>query len=707
MHPSAVRLLVTIGTIAYPLVFFFPVLRPNSWLRLGDSPSDLDHAIFEVVGLKAMDYPWSQNVGLGFPVGENFWKIPSHVTQGIQWLAMWLISRFVDPALTVNVWMFIGFVTTGLIAYFVCRELEVSRTLSITASILIQALPWMSVKSMHHTSFVFLSVPLLMILGILKLRVDRFIGLGLLISYQLCLAFFDPYWFVLGGFVLSLGLAIRWRVIREILRRATWKTRLGFSIGTLLGLIAVYVSLRWGLNAVNSGSDTRPPNFRGIFSDDEILKWTGSVRDYFVPSHGHFLYTDSSYISGESDRVFYGGLVVLALGLLAIVSEVTKWRNSKVRLLAIVSGFVFVLSVRSFPLGWFEVPSPVIFVSNLTPGIRVFARFSPIAQSLFCILAVWYVQQLIRHYDKARFRLVAVVLVGVSFMDLGPMAYRPIYREYAKYEEFRTFLHDFADQPVLIPDGSITPLELSMETLPAAVNSRLLNTYSNTWKTRLYPSAWTSTSLAEYLRAFGDILIVAVLDSTGKPFISGEIQDAIRFSTSLEDNDFEKLPPTVTLPTGQTLGLFRLRDGTAENVCDGCALGQWLLTPQALVEETFNYVPSINNPLWLTEDKFEIRPEVIPEIAPDRTTAFLVDLVVRTYWGAPTTTVEFVVDGTTSLVLIPQGGHVTRQLRVSPGETVSVRSSSCFSPMDVDPSSTNSQRYCLGISGFRVLVLRD
>ena len=139
----ASRLAIFGGVSIFPLIFFWPVLRPNSWLRIGDSPADVDHAIFEVVGLQTMNFPWSRNMALNWPIGENFWGVPSHVTQSIQWLAMWAIGRFADPVLTVNLWMFVGFVSTGFVVYLICRKVQVSRPLALGGALLVQILPWM------------------------------------------------------------------------------------------------------------------------------------------------------------------------------------------------------------------------------------------------------------------------------------------------------------------------------------------------------------------------------------------------------------------------------------------------------------------------------------------------------------------------------------------------------------------------------------
>jgi hypothetical protein len=693
------------GVSLFPLIFFWPVLGPNSWLRIGDSPADVDHAIFEVVGLKTMRFPWSKNVALNWPTGENFWSVPSHVTQSIQWLAMWAIGKFADPVLTVNLWMFVGFVSTGVVVYLICRRVQVSRPLALCGALLVQCLPWMSIKTMHHTSFVFLSIPLVTVYGLLSLSSPKSKAFLFLAGYQLVLALFDPYWFVFSGLILFFGLALNLGLITKSVSQIGRRRLIFVLAGSLSAIAGILFLAKWGLSAVNSGSLTRMSNTRNVFEPEEIERWTGRFRDYLVPSHGHIFYNDATYIEGESDRIFYGSVIVQVLALCATFVAIRRSRTRGVGLIALIAVFATVLSTRPISVGGISSPPVAELISRVTPGIRVFVRFSPIAQALACILFVWFIQTSMLQGGKRRGPILATLILLVALIDLNPLGYRPVFRDYEKYAEMRSIIDASAVRQVLIPDGSLAPLELSMETFPAALNARLLNTYSNYWRARIAPEAWSSQSLANFLSSNGVSYVAAVVDFNGEPFIAGEIQDATRFATRLDRSDFQQVSRLISTESGAVLALFRVLDRDSNGTCGNCSLAQWKVNPQPLVESRFDYVSSVNNPLWITSQRLEILPEVIPDFGIQEPDEYLVDFYATLFDGASPTSMTVTVGGNTQVVGLQSNIPRLVQLKVMPGEHIEIQIAGCFIPSENDATSSNSQSYCMGIRGFRVVAV--
>ena len=687
----------------YPILFFLPALRPNSWSRIGDSNADLDHAVFEVIGLKSMTFPWSKNVALDYPFGENFWAIPSHVTQGVQWLGMWMLARVVDPMLAVELWQFIGFLSTGFVTYLIARELSISYSLAVFASLLVQALPWMTVKAMHHTSFVFLSIPLLVVLGILKLKEPSKQILVLLLIYQVSLAFFDSYWFVFSGILLFFGFIFQRTSIMVVLRSLSGVQRVRALIVSALSVGLLVFVVRWGLDAINRGAPTRPPNLREVFDSAEIRKWSGNLSDYFVPSHGHLVYSNGSYGAGESDRVFYGGLVVQILALGGLVFSIAIARSRQILILSTFVGICVLLSVYSIPLGFIEIPSPVRWLSRVTPGIRVYARFSPIAQALMCVIATWFVQNLWTRFKARNLRLILLLMIVGAVLDLGPFAYRPVFTEYSKYSEIREILASDPDATVLIPDGTLSPFELSMETLPAALNARLLNTYSNLWKVDSYPYMFESAALARFLETRQVSYVVATVNDSGDGFVAGEIQDATRFSTILDSADFDRVSSVLEAQNGFRLALFKVRGSRTGLECGNCQLAQWLIDPQPLVESTFEYGQEVNNPLWVTFPIASLQAEPIPDGKVHTAESYLIDFGIRLYPGSGDTLISIESEGQSSSYMLRSGEVRHVQVVIGSSDRVTITVPKCYVPSQGDSASTNSNSYCFGISGFRVL----
>ena len=264
----------------------------------------------------------------------------------------------------------------------------------------------------------------------------------------------------------------------------------------------------------------------------------------------------------------------------------------------------------------------------------MYVRFSAIAQALLCILAVWFVENLVKNSrSRHRFILSAIVLM-VALLDLGPFTDRPVVAEYDKFSEMREFLNDESVGGVLIPDGSLVPMELSMQILPGAIDAPLVNTYSNFWMTQVYPHAYESRELAAYLTSRKVTHIVAVVDDDGTPFIAGSIQDAIRFVTDLDPAWFIRRGSLVKLSTGQSVGLYEIQDVIRPSSCGGCSLGQVKFSPPPFVESGFDYVRWVTDIRWFASPTSIVEPEIIPDLSSAPVEKFQVDFAVQIYPGA-------------------------------------------------------------------------
>jgi hypothetical protein len=700
------RVSVALVLCIYPLTFFARVLFSPDWDRLGDSFSDADHSVFESIGLHSMATPWSRFQGQNFPHGENFWTVPGHVAQGAQWLSIWVINRFFNPIDSITIFVLIGWISTGVVSFLICRQLGMNRSEACFAAVLVQCLPWMTIKAFHHTSFVFLSVPLVAVLLSLKFgKKSSFLLLYWVTITLFVTAFFDPYWFVFATVIFLVAGFFRIGTVARLFADSTVNQRVSYLTFTSSLIFVLVFSFVWGISSISKGSTLRPPNPRGVYGSEEIARWTGQLVQFFTPGPNHLLNVQSSYIVGEGDQIVYGGAVVMALGVLAIFRTYKRSLGYELKLISTLVLVCICLSIDVSSIGGLNFPSFAQILSKWTPGIRVFLRFSAVAQALLCILAVWFISQL-RTNSKTQIRKIfGIVVAIIAFLDLAPFAYRPVFAEYEKYSEMRTYLDLQDDVAVLLPDGALVPMELSMRFLPGAIDAPLLNTYSDLWKTQTYPHAYSSEELAEFLLSRNVKHIVAVVDENGIPFISGKIQDATRFTTDLDPKWFKLRTRIVRMSTGQDVGLYEVVAPREVSSCVGCTLGQMTLKPSPFVESEFDYVRWVTDLQWFSSPSVEITPEPIPDLSSSNPTKFQVDLRLQIYPGARDTRLIIRGPSSSSEISLTSGESQDLRLIVPAGEKLTIKSSDCFRPTDIDPASSNSQSYCFAISEFRVLAI--
>ncbi len=701
------HLAIFLGLSIYPASFLAPGLRGGSWIRLGDTNADLDLAIFEVVGLKSMKFPWSRNVALGFPSGENFWTVPGHVTQAIQWLMLWLLSRFTQPIQSVTILVLIGFITSGFVTYLISRELGIGRSLAVMSGVAVQALPWMTTKAFHHTSYVYVSVPLLVVYFLIRFaNTSRLKHLAICLGYMGLTAFFDPYWFVFSGVIFISGCLCCAQPLFSAVRTARPQTVVTVSLALIGYFSLLALLLNWGLSSINAGTETRPMDVRGVYDSAEIVKWTGVLRDFITFDRFHILQRGTEYNADLSDKIFYSGLSVLLLVVMGLVIKFKFAFRRPVVIIVVVSVLCGVLSTSSLKVGPIDVTSPTIALAQLVPGLRVYARFSPIAQALWVVLAGWSVQTIARNWRHSLRIVWAVICFSVIFLDLGPYSPRPLFRNYATYAPFRLEFDRDRAGGVLIPDGSLLGRELSMETLPGAVNAKLFNTFSSHWKVRLFAHAFTSEELAHYLRASGVTHVIASL-SNQIPFISGALQDATRFSTVLNHSDFDATGIEVHEPSGVHLGLYRVRQVVESKYCRDCTLAQWIVDPQPIVDGSFSDEPVVRDTRWITSREFEIRPEPLGGSSLNTIQSFRVRFELRTIEANEDVNVELRIGDNVQTISLDSARSRLVDVTLSTDEIVQVSLTGCNEKSAKSDQSQSGGDPCVGISKFLVTALQE
>ena len=432
----------------------FPALLPgtNSMVQYSHI-LDTSGTVAIAQALQRMKYPWSLNVMSNAPFGESFWSL-SRLVQSVQWLALWLLTRFNSAILSVNIFICIGWVLSGISVYILCRFLKLSVMSSVMSGLLVQMLPWVREKVMTHVAYVFICIPVFAIILLLKTKSDpnksNFIRL---FAYVLFTAFFDLYWFYINIFIASIFVLCSYRTILIKLRGYSFKARIFFTLIPPLIVIVLIWIYGYLLSITSSGNSLHRPF--NVATDEFIDLYNGSLLRYVRPTIGH-LFIEKGLISSpifSEDYVLYVGVVTLVLAIGSFVSrnklpEVERGHQKLLALIAIVCALMTIPAQMKTQFG--VIPGPVHFLKFLTPGMRVYSRFGLVTESLICVLAGYMLGkfQMLRVRNVFRLFLIAFVIV-LSFLDMNPSARRLINTEYAGYAKVREVLKS-TERPVLL-----------------------------------------------------------------------------------------------------------------------------------------------------------------------------------------------------------------------------------------------------------------
>ena len=324
--------------LVYPFAFMTPVLNPSTRTRLGRGISDMNGAIRLSQQLKSMDFPWSQTSWLGYPDESGFW-IFTRVSQAVHWLFLYFLTRLFSPYYSVNLAILVGWMLTGLVAYFVAREIGLNKLLSIFVGLTTQSLPWMREKTEEHLSYVYVAVPLLVILYLLRFAKSPSFRNGFLLTLSLAFAFvFDLYWFYFSFFIVIACLLVIYAK-RFFVQRISIQLTL---LATLLTMVVlVFAAMNWLLTLANKTDINISGRSIGVSEWQFVFDYSGTLTDFVNRNQSSSFFATSFDIGRGSDNIFYVGISVLALSIFGI-AQLIKSLNlvmSKV----LISSFMFSL----------------------------------------------------------------------------------------------------------------------------------------------------------------------------------------------------------------------------------------------------------------------------------------------------------------------------------------------------------------------------
>ena len=580
-------LLVVASMSLYPIAYMWRAIAEGS--RIGSGPSDMNGTLIIFQSLRLMDTPWAPTARLSFPNGSEFWE-PVNVIHGAPMLMGWVLTRVLEPIQVLNIFIFVGWTLSGLSAYWIARILKMQVLPAVCAGILVQMLPWFAVKVPNHIFYVWYFLPLSAIALALSLRISsegKLVGFGAL-AFCLAFTFFtDTYLFVISVF--GVGVVVLYMptargtlvAVMRKLSRTSISQRL-LIVGALVLLAGVGFSWFGGfLNEFNQVAIASGNPARGVTGFEELIKWSGSIKDFVTPGSDHWLFSGEFHQPGESDFVTYGGIfpVVLVAFLFGINHQ--RSRSKEVACLFLVALGCMLAALRPFNMFGVQVSVNSI-MRYVLPGIRVFARFAVVSQALLVILAVYSATLISSKFSSRKYSvpLLGCLLIGIG-ADLSPHLNAPTYSNLAHYEQIQQELEDSGSTGgLLIPDGKLEAIDLSMETAPDSIDWPIVNDFQGKWRPPvLLRAGLGSLELSAYLLSRDINRVIARTDSLSRPVIRGFLQDSVRTDLVLDAKYFKPLMRQMGMD-GQEVVLLEVIDSGTEQTCEKCQLAQLLFSPQ-------------------------------------------------------------------------------------------------------------------------------
>jgi hypothetical protein len=447
--------------LLYPTAFLGQSLLPGSnVLPASSRNSDILGTVRQSQILNAMDWPWSQNLMDNAPHGSAYWNLPAMV-QGVNWVAIWLLNFVLHPIQAVTWWVWIGWVLSGLSVYWLAKKIGANEFGAMCAAIFFEMLPWVREKASTHIAYVFVCIPIVVIL--LLFRYDEKstkLRLLSLLLFVATIVFFDLYWFYFSCTVVVLYAIFRFKKIVRVFfesRRSFKVMVLGVLVTLLIGCAIVFYTLKNLLISTGSSS------LLNVWSLDFIDLFQSPLWFFVRPTSYHLIspLPNADVVSVE-DIVHYTGLLVavLASGVLVLgIKTRTSWvDHRRVFLWACALFFALLTLPSKVNVFGLDVSTPVSFYRYLTPGIRVYSRGGLIVEALICVMAGLYISCIAGSGQRhARRRLVAAAIVLLVIVDLNPFGGRNTNSDFANYSKIRTELSSRLEANLFILQPETNP----------------------------------------------------------------------------------------------------------------------------------------------------------------------------------------------------------------------------------------------------------
>jgi len=695
------KLLTFLMFLFIPIAYMAPVLSLGTRSRIGSGRSDMNGAILLAQQLKNMRFPWSQSTWLGFPDESSFW-IFTRFSQTIHWIIFYVLTRFFSAFEAVNLSILLGWTLTGVLAYLVAREISVSKPISIGVGLATQSLPWIREKIEEHISYVYICVPLLVILCLLKFAKTTSLRNGLVLLVSIAFSFiFDLYWFYFIFYIVIFSLIVLYAKRASLLKKSLQITILAAGFTTALVVYQItnkLLMLANGPNSIVSGRTLGVPDWQFVH------RYSGSPADYINRDALNPLFPTLFDPTFGSDNVYYVGMSIIVLALIGIVCLIRNTRKDSNKIVLVALLFTFLLSLRKVDFGMFSIPAINQYLKYVMPGTRVFLRSGLIAQALLVVTAGVGLQYLSSKVRTSGLKVVLVTIVALVVMvDLQPFTGRAVYKDGEDFRSFAGVLSD-SENPAFLNTNP------ELFRTPEFLNQPTLNTFSNWWKVRLYPhAAKGSTAMADYLNHIGVGFVVAPVNQAGVAQISGWVQDSTFFTTVLDEIEFVPIGDEFTTSDSGDIvfRLLKVQSASPDSgyPCGDCILAIGDISPQLLVDGSD---PGFQQQiaLWANDPMLSIKPREIDSVPAER---FRTRITFISAGGAAAIpqTVRFRVGGKNGEFDLSLDSGVTKDFWIPKGETLLLEAKlPCFVPSEQIVGNTDNRQFCWGISSLIIESVR-
>ena len=413
------RLVIFISLVLYPFWFMSPVLFGHMKTTMASGvESDINGAYASALMLDRMAWPWSQNMMLSAPLGESFWTITT-TSQALNHISIWLSTRVLDPFASVALFQICGWVLTGVAVYLLARHLNVGKASAVCGGLFCEMLPWIRERILAHTSYVWLGVPLIVILLALRFVGDpnrrSFLSLATALTAVL---FFDLYWFWFSFWAVVIICFISIDQLLPSIRK--WKLAHQFLLllsSLVCGALGVILYKYINVQMSNSGSLIRP---LAVASRQDVNEYNGSLLRFIRPDYAHLLFPRATGAIPPHDDINYGGFIILILSVFGFGLALARRNRAALTIVLVLLFFAFLTLRTGNILGIVEI------FRYLMPGVRRFSRAGMVVEGLLCVMASYCVGIVFNKIASRRLMpfLFLVVLMCAIFIDLNPPSRR-------------------------------------------------------------------------------------------------------------------------------------------------------------------------------------------------------------------------------------------------------------------------------------------
>ena len=442
---NSVRKYYWVGILTvYPFWFMSPVLFSKSNTTLASSiDSDINGAYASAQMLKNMTWPWSRNMMLNAPIGESFWSI-TNLSQALNHIVIWLFTRLMNPFAAVALFEIVGWVLTGIVVYLIARHLKVGIFAATCGGLFCEMLPWIRERALVHTSYVWLCVPLLVIYLALRFFSDpNRRSFFLLAAAAVATMFFDLYWFWLSIWAAVFMGAVWLTHLMPSIRawRFSYKLFLAF-VPVLSFAIGVFLYKSISLRMSESGSAFRPLL---VSSLQEVNEYNGSLYRFIKPDYTHLFFPKAAGLVSPVDDVNYAGIFIVIGAVFGSILACLQ-KNRAVVSICLTAIFLALLTLKTG-----NIFGIVEAFRYLMPGVRRFSRAGMIVEGLLCVLACYFVHQvLIRTYNRrlisCAFSLFLFVFV---ILDMNPTSRRYVQHDISNWNSINNAFSE-VEKPVVL-----------------------------------------------------------------------------------------------------------------------------------------------------------------------------------------------------------------------------------------------------------------